>query len=118
MTWHIVQFSKDQKKIRLVDHAFQDGYPVGDRFLEGCMFKVTIPNGNLHVEPDEATLAFFESKWVSAPKWSEKVKEYLERSGGDNLHTALGDPDWYDDEIHISDDLDGYIAQGYELVDP
>lgn len=114
MTWHIIQFHKKQNKIRFVDHAYQDGYPVGDRFLEGCMFKVTTPGGLLHVEADEDTLGYLQSKHSSAKKWATDVKKYV-IDVGDNLQSDFEDSEWCDDELHVSEDLSFYLEQGFEI---
>lgn len=61
---------------RLIKTAYFDGYPVGDRLLEGCMFKATVQDdGSLKVEIAPSGADYFsglnQEHWLDlALKWA------------------------------------------------
>lgn len=59
-----------------LDTALFDGYPVGDRILEGVMFVVKIVNGRLKasIHPDDAD--YFET--LNSKLWLERVEKYIQ----------------------------------------
>ena len=58
------------------DTAIFDGYPVGDRILEGVRFIVKIEDGKLHptIHPDDAGYFFT----LNEKYWMDKVTEYVQ----------------------------------------
>jgi hypothetical protein len=58
------------------DTAIFDGYPVGDRILEGVRFIVKIEDGKLHptIHPDDA--GYFST--LNEKYWLDKVTEYVQ----------------------------------------
>lgn len=61
-----------------IDHVLVDGYPFGDRLLEGVMFEVRDVNG----KPDvigvtKDCLDYFEG--LSSKKWLKACKDYCEK---------------------------------------
>jgi len=116
MTTHkIVQFSQDGKKIRFVPRALVDGYFVGDRFLEGAMFEVTVHGGKLCVKATKDTKGYLESIHASVLKWEERVLKYVE-SAGDNMSLDTKEKGWDSSELHLTHDATFYTHQGYILV--
>lgn len=62
-----------------VDHVLMDGYGVGDRLLEGVMFKITVKKEKfqetLIAKVDEQGEAYFKSNGISAKKWEKEMTE-------------------------------------------
>jgi len=58
------------------DTAIFDGYPVGDRILEGVRFIVKIEDGKLHptIHPDDA--GYFST--LNEKYWLDKVTDYVQ----------------------------------------
>jgi len=58
------------------DTAIFDGYPVGDRILEGVRFIVKIEDGKLHptIHPDDA--GYFST--LNEKYWLDKVTNYVQ----------------------------------------
>ena len=59
-----------------LDTALFDGYPVGDRLLEGVMFIVNIVNGKLEatIHPDDE--GYFST--LNTKLWLKKVTDYIQ----------------------------------------
>lgn len=115
MTWNIIQFSKDGKKIRKVTTAFFDGYHFGDRFLEGCEFEARVNEyGLLTVSPTPSTADYLKTYFCDTKKWTERAMKYV-TGCGDNLFVHQHNKIWNDDELHLTDNLEGYLTD-YELV--
>lgn len=87
MSW---KFQKEDGS--LVDHAWVDGYAVGDRLLEGVMFKITIDEDKkFHAEIDKFAKDYFndlnEKKWLKAiEKYASSTDIFSENvDGGEDL---------------------------------
>jgi len=114
--WKIVQFNRNGHTMRYVNRALVDGYGVGDRFLEGCMFEVLVdPDGKLTVRATEEVEHYLSSFNSSAKKWEEKILEYVV-DAGDNLSLDTEEEGWDSSELHLTQDMSFYFEQGYVLL--
>lgn len=68
-----------------VDHVLMDGYGVGDRLLEGVMFKITIKKENLIAHVQDEDKSYFTNNHISIKKWEKEMtddaKESYENDG-------------------------------------
>ena len=113
--WNIIQFSSDGERYRLVDRALVDGYGVGDRFLEGCMFEVSVLNGELSVKASDDTEGYLLSNHCSVEAWESRVLESLDNSLGDCLVLDDDENGWESGELHLTADHTFY-AEDQGLV--
>ena len=112
--YKIVQFSEDDKKIRLAPRALVDGYGEGDRFLEGVMFEVTVPGGQLCVKATEDAEGYLKHVFASVEKWEDRMLDYVKQAG-DNLSLDTSEPGWDSSELHLTEDVSFYTNQGFVL---
>jgi hypothetical protein len=62
-----------------VDHVLMDGYDVGDRLLEGVMFKITVKKEKFqetltaHVQDQDKS--YFTDNHISIKKWEKEMTE-------------------------------------------
>lgn len=113
--WRIVQFHKTKPIYRFVNEALFDGYAVGDRFLEGVMFKITVPNGEIKVEADADACHYLNTVFSDPKKWELRVKNYLESDGYEDLETFVSSKEWDGRELHLTDDCSYYEQNGLTL---
>lgn len=121
----IIQFHKENNKIRFVNKALEDGYKYGDKFLEGVMFIVSINDkSEVCVEPTKDARSYLEDKFCDCDKWSNLIKESLEENGSDCL-TGIEETEndeqselWDNDELHLIDvdEINFYTDDGFEIV--
>ena len=57
-----------------LEYALLDGYPVGDRLLEGVMFQVRLAESGVQVEVDPSGAKYFQN--LNKKKWLTAVREY------------------------------------------
>lgn len=108
MSYKIIQFSADGKKIRFAPMALMDGHHVGD--LEGVMFEVTVPDGKIQVKATRHTKDYLEDIYSSPKKWENDVLKYVE-NGADNLQLEdLDNEDWDTTELHLTNKISFYTA--------
>lgn len=83
----------DEGVVSEVDHAWIDGYPIGDRMLEGLWFKITITTDNkFQAEVDSGSAEYFST--LNERKWLNEVLDCC--SVGPNseyYHEMGGEPD-------------------------
>lgn len=109
----VVQFSKDGQKFRVVPYALFDGYSIGDRLLEGVMFKVSVgANNKVVVKATDEAIDYLVGNHLSVKKWEKVAEGYLSDDGYDNLCLDTEDAEWDTDELHLSDNLETYLEQG------
>lgn len=63
-----------------VDHVLMDGYGVGDRLLEGVMFKVTIKKDVLVAHLCDESKDYFKDNGISVRKWEKEMTDDATRS--------------------------------------
>jgi hypothetical protein len=70
-----------------VSVAIVDGYTVGERLLEGVMFRVSIVDNELVVQlADPKDEPYFEK--LNKDHWFKEVKEFVQYSAPDDLECA------------------------------
>lgn len=62
-----------------LDYVLMDGYPFGDRLLEGVMFEVRVDaKGKFSVKIDKDSAAYFSD--LNQAKWLKAAKEYAKKN--------------------------------------
>jgi len=62
-----------------VDHLVFDGYPVGDRMLEGVMFEIRKSDNGLQIKVEDDAKEYFES--LNEKMWLDQIRECVEGDG-------------------------------------
>lgn len=60
-----------------VTEVLVDGYAIGDRLLEGVMFKATIKGSKVSVAAPADTLDYLKKQGVNAKTWEKRIREYI-----------------------------------------
>lgn len=58
-----------------VDHVLLDAYVIGDRILEGCLFRIEIHNDKMEAHPDNC-LDYLKDNHMNIKKLEKEMEEY------------------------------------------
>lgn len=111
--WYILKFKDGVDEFELVKTASFNGYTVGDRFLEDCMFDINIlDDGSFEVKANDLTKGYLESNYVSVSSWEKHIFDFLIKNDGyDCLDCEDGS------EADLRNNLDSIFELGYKQVD-
>jgi hypothetical protein len=81
-----------------VDHVLVDGYHIGDRFLEGVLFEITITSKG-SFESKVSDIDYFINSGLSVKKWEKLAMEYASEDCIDNGCCSMICPLCNDSEV-------------------
>lgn len=80
-----------------------DGYHVGDRLLEGVMFKLEVVDGKLTIDHTPSSKTYFASQGLDSKVWFGRLLEY-----------AIAEDVFGEDEVSLVMDDDRYAYEWLE----
>lgn len=113
---NVIQFNCS--KCGIVDKVRVDGYPFGDRLLEGVYFIVTPTKDTVKASLDPEFNSYFESQGISKKKWEREATNYakdaIEDDHPESFECACGEGEI---EVTSSNKCDECNTIGYHKMD-